>query len=234
MLHAFGIEFRIVPPISTGRDKNQLPISWAISFKFNWPLPCINPRSIAKFNSVSSVGCPGYNLCLPPPHISNACFTFFGVISASNYSIAPTTSPITAPHKQPLIRSIYISSLTEYIGDFLAVISLWILSIDRIYDHSYDISWDIPLQPWLLGQATVSISQRACHGSFKNSAITSPTMIPLLEGTLNLSFKNEGESLNPCWAHDGAQTPTSLLFPFNLYNPIITSWRYSSITPIVL
>lgn len=71
ILQAFGTDLRIVPPTSMGLDKNQFPIYYAIKLTLSSPFPLINPFPIAKPSSESSVGCPGYNLCMPPPLIKN-------------------------------------------------------------------------------------------------------------------------------------------------------------------
>lgn len=59
MLQALGTELRMVLPTSIGFERYQLPISYAIKFKFKSPFPRNNPFKIDKLSSVSSVGWPG-------------------------------------------------------------------------------------------------------------------------------------------------------------------------------
>lgn len=103
ILQAFGTEFLIVFPTSIGLDRYQFPIYSAIWLRFNSPFPLIRPLIIEKLSYESSVGCPAYRWCFPPPIILKAFIILFYVISLSNYKWAPITSPKTAPHNAPLI-----------------------------------------------------------------------------------------------------------------------------------
>lgn len=130
ILQALGTEFLIVFPTSKGLERNQFPISSAMKLRLRVFLDLLSPLMTEKLSSESSVGCPGSNLCFPPPIILKALTILAGLISLSNSRCAPITSPRTAPQSAPLIyyNGYFGNSIEIYISLFVYIDLLYIFT----------------------------------------------------------------------------------------------------------